>query len=36
MANKVAKQCCGLTFSTDSDFREHLEEHELESACGCG
>ncbi len=36
MSKQVAKQCCGLTFTSDSEYKEHREEHYLETACGCG
>ncbi len=36
MSKQVAKQCCGLTFTSDSEYKEHREEHNLETACGCG
>ncbi len=36
MAKQIAKQCCGLVFSSASEFKEHLEEHDLEATCSCG
>lgn len=36
MAKQIAKQCCGIVFTSASEFKEHLEEHNVEAACGCG
>jgi hypothetical protein len=36
MERQTAKQCCGLVFTSASEFKEHLEEHKLEQTCGCG
>ncbi len=36
MTEQIAKQCCGLVFTSVPEFKEHLEEHDLEATCACG
>jgi len=34
LQKQVAKHCCGITFESQSEYLEHIEENHI--ACGCG